>query len=76
MSKKIALITLIVFVVTFIVSSLVVQPQLGAFVPSLSFLTSGSIGDAVGTLLSTLLSSFLGLDSAISGALVDVLLML
>lgn len=76
MNKTTALITLIALVVSFVISSVVVAPQLGAFVPSLSFLTEGSVGDAVGMLLTTLLSSFLGLDASLAGPIVDVLLML
>lgn len=76
MSKRVAFLTLVLFVVTFITSSIAVNVELGAFVPSLSFLTDGAVGDAVGSLLATLLGSFLGLDSSIAGPLVDVLLML
>lgn len=76
MNKTTALITLIALVVAFVVSSTIVTPQLGAFVPSLSFLTEGSVGDAIGMLLTTLLSSFLGLSESLAGPLVDVLLML
>lgn len=76
MNKNTAILTLIALVFTFIASSLMVNVELGAFVPSLSFLTDGAVGDAVGSLLATLLGSFLGLDSSIAGPLVDVLLML
>lgn len=76
MNKTIATLTLIALVLTFIASSLMVNVELGAFVPSMAFLSEGAVGDAVGSLLTTLLSSFLGLDGSIAGPLVDVLLML
>ncbi len=76
MNKTTALIALIVLVILFVVSSAIVTPQLGAFVPSLGFLTEGEVGSAVGTLLTVLLSSFLGLSETLAGPLVSVLLML
>ena len=75
MNKTTAMMTLIALVITFVASSLVVSPELAAFVPSLEPFLTGSVGAAVGSLLTTLLDSFLGLGD-ISGMLVEVLMVL
>ena len=75
MNKTIALVTLIALLLTLVASSLVVEPELIAFVPSLEHVLTGNVKNSVRSLLANLLHSFLGMGD-ISGPLAEVLIAL